>query len=128
MYNKDTFAKQFKNLIDGHGLTQREVAVRMNTTETTISRYVAGVRTPNIETAVELARVLGVSMDTLVGIEPPAAERRAPDLNILESCYKRATTEQREAVWSVLKGFGLLSQDQRVIIDAINAEEKVEAV
>lgn len=128
MYSKDTFAKQFKNLIDSHGLTQREVSVRMNTTETTISRYVAGVRTPNIETAVELARVLGVSMDTLVGIEPPAAERRAPDLNILESCYKRATTEQREAVWSVLKGFGLLSPDQRVIVDAINADEKDAAV
>ena len=72
MYSKATFAAQFKRLIDERGLTQRSVAERINTTETTISRYVSGDRTPNIETAVELAGVLGVSLDTLVGVEPPA--------------------------------------------------------
>ena len=58
MYSKAMFAKQFKELIDKRGLTQRAVAERINTTETTISRYVSGDRTPNIETAVELASVL----------------------------------------------------------------------
>ena len=62
------FAKQFKELIDKRGLTQRAVAERINTTETTISRYVSGDRTPNIETAVELASVLGVTLDVLVGV------------------------------------------------------------
>ncbi len=50
MYSKAMFAKQFKELIDKRGLTQRAVAERINTTETTISRYVSGDRTPNIET------------------------------------------------------------------------------
>ena len=59
MYSKAMFAKQFKELIDKRGLTQRAVAEHINTTETTISRYVSGDRTPNIETAVELASVLG---------------------------------------------------------------------
>ena len=62
MYSKAMFAKQFKELIDKRGLTQRAVAERINTTETTISRYVSGDRTPNIETAVELASVLGVTL------------------------------------------------------------------
>lgn len=126
MYNKATFAKSFKSLIDKKGLTQRIVAERINTTETTISRYVSGDRTPNIETAVELASVLGVSLDTLVGVEPPAQARQAPDINILISCYKKATHQQREAIWSVLNGFQLLSADQKVIVEAVSREEKVE--
>ncbi len=47
MYSKAMFAKQFKELIDKRGLTQRAVAERINTTETTISRYVSGDRTLN---------------------------------------------------------------------------------
>ena len=34
MYSKAMFAKQFKELIDKRGLTQRAVAERINTTET----------------------------------------------------------------------------------------------
>ena len=61
MYTKATFARQLKSLIESKGLNQRILADRINTTEATISRYTAGVRTPNIETAVEIAGVLGVS-------------------------------------------------------------------
>lgn len=43
MYSKAMFAKQFKELIDKRGLTQRAVAERINTTETTISRYVPAI-------------------------------------------------------------------------------------
>ena len=76
MYSKAMFANRFKELIDKRGLTQRAVAERINTTETTISRYVSGDRTPNIETAVELASVLGVTLDVLVGADLPCAHGR----------------------------------------------------
>lgn len=126
MYNKATFAKSFKSLIDKKGLTQRIVAERINTTETTISRYVSGDRTPNIETAVELASVLGVSLDTLVGVEPPAQARQAPDINILISCYKKASDADRQVLWSLLDRY--MSPEQRVVIASVLSEEKVEAV
>ena len=90
MYSKAMFAKQFKELIDKRGLTQRAVAERINTTETTISRYVSGDRTPNIETAVELASVLGVTLDVLVGADLPAVGRTPPDVSLLrEGVYRR---------------------------------------
>lgn len=89
MYSKAMFAKQFKELIDKRGLTQRAVAERINTTETTISRYVSGDRTPNIETAVELASVLGVTLDVLVGADLPAVGRTPPDVSILVACYEK---------------------------------------
>ena len=88
------FANRFKELIDKRGLTQRAVAERINTTETTISRYVSGDRTPNIETAVELASVLGVTLDVLVGANParckPHTARRQHLSHLLrESVHRR---------------------------------------
>ena len=117
MYSKAMFAKQFKELIDKRGLTQRAVAERINTTETTISRYVSGDRTPNIETAVELASVLGVTLDVLVGAEPP-------DVNILVACYEKASIADRQVLWSLLDRY--MTPEQRVIITSMQREEKAD--
>lgn len=125
MYNKATFAKQFKDLIDKRGLTQRSVAERINTTETTVSRYVSGDRTPNIETAVELASVLGVSLDVLVGYESPH-QRQSPDISVLLSCYKKASDADRQVIWSLLDRY--MTPEQRIVITSMQAEEKAEAI
>lgn len=126
MYNKAMFAKQFKALIASRGLTQRAVAERLETTETTVSRYVSGDRTPNIETAVELARILGVSMDELVGVDPPATRRVSPDITILVNCYNSASDADRQVIWSLMDRY--LTPEQRVIIQSIQSEEKAEVV
>lgn len=124
MYSKAMFAKQFKELIDKRGLTQRAVAERINTTETTISRYVSGDRTPNIETAVELASVLGVTLDVLVGADLPAASRTPPDVNILVACYEKASIADRLVLWSLLDRY--MTPEQRVIITSMQREEKAD--
>lgn len=124
MYSKAMFAKQFKELIDKRGLTQRAVAERINTTETTISRYVSGDRTPNIETAVELASVLGVTLDVLVGADLPAAGRTPPDVNILVACYEKAAIADRQVLWSLLDRY--MTPEQRVIITSMQREEKAD--
>lgn len=124
MYSKAMFAKQFKELIDKRGLTQRAVAERINTTETTISRYVSGDRTPNIETAVELASVLGVTLDVLVGADLPAASRTPPDVNILVACYEKASIADRQGLWSLLDRY--MTPEQRVIITSMQREEKAD--
>ena len=124
MYSKAMFAKQFKELIDKRGLTQRAVAERINTTETTISRYVSGDRTPNIETAVELASALGVTLDVLVGADLPAASRTPPDVNILVVCYEKASIADRQVLWSLLDRY--MTPEQRVIITSMQHEEKAD--
>ncbi len=124
MYSKAMFANRFKELIDKRGLTQRAVAERINTTETTISRYVSGDRTPNIETAVELASVLGVTLDVLVGADLPAASRTPPDVNILVACYEKASIADRQGLWSLLDRY--MTPEQRVIITSMQREEKAD--
>lgn len=131
MYDTNTFAASCKRVITQRGFTQRQVAEKLGVTETTISRYVTPApkgRVPTLESLVDLAQVLDVSLDTLVGVEPPAAARQAPDVKILISVYEKAAPEQRDAIWSVLNGFRLLTPEQKAVVDAISAEEKVEAI
>ena len=131
MYEKAMFAENLKKIISQRGTTQREIAEKLGVTETTISRYVTTGpkgRTPNVESLVALAQVLNVSLDTLVGVEPPATARQAPDVKILVSAYEKAALEQREAIWSMMTAFMLLTPEQKVIIEAINNQEKTEAV
>lgn len=127
MYDKAMFAENFKQVLSERGMTQRQVAEKLGVTETTVSRYATTGpkgRTPHVESLVALAQVLNVSLDTLVGVEPPATARQAPDVKILVSVYEKAAPEQREAIWSVLNGFKLLTPEQKAVV----AEEKVEAV
>lgn len=49
---------KLKQRINDQMLTQREVANAIGLTETTISRYVNGTRTPDIYTAMKIADVL----------------------------------------------------------------------
>lgn len=127
MYDKSTFSETFKKLISQRGMTQRAVADKLGTTEVTVSRYVAGARSPNLETMVELAQILNVSLNDLAGVEAPATARQAPDVKILISCYEKATPADRKVLWSLLDRY--MTPEQRIVISSIEQdEEKVEAV
>ena len=126
MYDKSLFTKQLRLLKDRRGFSQRDIADRLDTTEATISRYMSGDRTPNIETAVELASMLGVSLDTLCGIDPPAVERQPPEISILINCYKHASDEDRRVIWSFLNRY--MSTEQKTVIALVMAEEKENVV
>lgn len=122
MYNKAYFAQHLKALLDKRGINQNTLAEQLQTTEATISRYVNGIRTPNIETAVEIARVLNVSMDELCGVQTPAQARQAPDVGILVNCYEKASDADRQVLWSLLDRY--MTPEQRIIITAVLSDEK----
>ncbi len=63
--------KTIKELRDEQGLTQLEVAYRVNVTPATVSNWERGVYEPKVTQLRALARLFGVSMDdiALVGEE-----------------------------------------------------------
>ncbi len=126
MYNKAYFAQRLKSLLDRRGINQNALAEQLQTTEATVSRYVNGIRTPNIETAVEISRVLNVSMDELCGVQPPKQTRQAPDVGILVNCYEKASDADRHVLWSLLDRY--MTPEQRIVIAAILSNEKEGAV
>ncbi len=48
------------------GLTQVQVAERLNKTKNTISSYEAYTSTPDIKTALEMAELFGMSVDDII--------------------------------------------------------------
>ena len=56
-------------LIQARGITQKELAETIGTTEATMSRYVSGERDPKSEVLANIATALRTTTDYLLGIE-----------------------------------------------------------
>lgn len=65
----EMFGKRVLKLLKKQGITQRELADRINTTEATLSRYVSGNREPKAEMLANIATALHTTSDYLLGIE-----------------------------------------------------------
>lgn len=57
------------NLLQKQGITQKQLADRLNTTEATLSRYVNGDREPKADMLANIATALNTTSDYLLGIE-----------------------------------------------------------
>ena len=81
MKKKDTFTRGFglkvKKLRKAKGLSQEELAEKIDKTVDTISSIERGLSSPRIETAIELSGVLGVPMHELFQVSELSATDRA---------------------------------------------------
>lgn len=84
------FPERLRMLRDDKGFTQKDLAEALNITVSTISHYENGTREPSIEILIQMSKILGVSVDYLVG---------STDVNILPEvmnktyCKKVSTGE-----------------------------------
>lgn len=60
--------KRIKAALDAKGMTQRELAKKIRVTEVSVSRYITGNRMPIAPIITDIAKVLGVSTDYLLGV------------------------------------------------------------
>lgn len=63
------FGERLSNQLKKQGMTQKELAERINTTEATLSRYVSGDREPKADMLANIATALHTTSDYLLGIE-----------------------------------------------------------
>jgi transcriptional regulator with XRE-family HTH domain len=61
------FGRRLKDLRLERGLTQQQLGNMINVTKVSISCYENNIRTPNLETFLDLVNVLDVSADYLLG-------------------------------------------------------------
>ncbi len=64
-----TFGKRLKTIRKEKGFTQKDIALSLGVTETAISQYESGKRNPSILVIEDLAKALGVAVQTLVSEE-----------------------------------------------------------
>lgn len=65
---KENFTKNLKRARESAKMTQQEVADKLNTSRTNITKYELGALEPNIEMIEQLAELYNVSTDWLFGI------------------------------------------------------------
>ena len=63
----ETFGQRFQRLRKNAGLTQEDVANKLNITAQAVSKWENDVSAPDISVLVELSEILGVTLDELLG-------------------------------------------------------------
>lgn len=59
--------KRILNLLEEHHMSQRDLAIKTNITEVSLSRYINGTRIPKVTVLSAVARNLNTSVDYLLG-------------------------------------------------------------
>lgn len=62
-----SFKTRFEELLFQRDLSNREFALKFNVAESTVSGYLLGKRTPNLELFIEMCDFFAVSADWLLG-------------------------------------------------------------
>lgn len=114
------FNNRLYRLRKQHGLSQEELAGRLNVSRQTVSKWEVGDSTPDMEKLAAMSDLFGVSLDMLVlGREDqPQAASAKPDL-VTTLSDKVLTAENKEKAARALKIAGIIAA-AILIIDVIS--------
>lgn len=77
--DKESFGSRFARLRKARSLTQEDVASYVNISAQAVSKWENDLSSPDISILGELAKLLGVRTDELLGIEEPSIQMLAPE-------------------------------------------------
>jgi transcriptional regulator with XRE-family HTH domain len=100
--------RKLKELREQRRLNQEGLAMKLSVSQSTISAYEVGERTPDLETLISIANFFDVSIDYLVGLSETRKHVKQGDLlsDELEflSRYKKATSVDKEKIRAYMDG------------------------
>lgn len=121
------FSQRLKSAIRIKGVTQVYVAKSAKTSEATISRYANDQNHPDIlDILPRIAASLSVSTDYLLGLTDIHLQKAAlsPDEQILLSCFRKASNDDMDVLWSLLKKY--MTPNERGFFTQLEQEHKIE--
>lgn len=62
-----TMGNKIKEIMKKQNISQKDLSIRLNTTEATVSRYINNQREPKAETLANIATALNTTVDYLLG-------------------------------------------------------------
>ena len=95
------FGERLLLVLKEKGMTQRELAEKININETALSRYVNGSRKPRMDILVNIARALNVSVEYLTGKEESEIEFQEVKNVLCRNLYTMSS-EQRLELMEIL--------------------------
>ena len=94
-----------KALRKSKSMTQKELAKALGISRATVSKYEAGLRTPNMDMMVKICDVLGCTTDYLLGRTIfPYSELTTLEDKFL-GAFHAADQSEQEAVWEILEKY-----------------------
>lgn len=102
---KEAFKTNLRALIESRGVLGKDLAESINSTPISISRYLNGVREPELKYVIALAEYFDVSVDWLLGRNEDKFNILPPDIQELVNLYSLATSSDRAAVQSILEKY-----------------------
>ena len=116
MSRENDFSEVFKRIAAEKEMSQRDIASACGMTQTTISRYMSGKRTPNIKAIRKLASVLGVSPEELFSgaEEEPSSDTvdYASLCRIISSSRDNLTERQKVTLLNLLFDREIKTEDE----------------
>ena len=105
--------ENLKNLRKAKGLSQEELAVKLNVVRQTVSKWEQGLSVPDAEMLITLSEVLGAPVSTLLGetvTEPEASDLRAVSekLEVLNLQLAREKESRRKRRHGLFIGLAVL--------------------
>lgn len=99
---------RLKQLREERRLSQAGLALKLNISQSTVSAYEVGDRTPDLETLVTIAQFFDVSLDYLAGLTDSKRQMTQSDLTpeeLVHLCaYRQLTSRQKERVDAYMDG------------------------
>lgn len=93
------------------GMTQRELADAIGTTEVSISRYITGDRIPKATTCIQMAKELGCSAEELYEIKSTEEYRKSECKNDIAVFNKCMEIVQEFDTWEIAEIVSFLSHN-----------------
>lgn len=99
-------SENIKNLRKAKGLSQEELAIKLNVVRQTVSKWEKGISVPDCEIIIRIAESLGVTVSELLGeAEPPCETDEinviAAKLELLNEQFARQN-ERRRKIWQII--------------------------
>ena len=111
------FSQELKSAREKVGMTQKEIAEILGIDKSTYSGYESGKRSPDVPRIKELAKILNVSADKLLGIEKESCKTDASVKQLsTEELFKNFLT----SLGYVKQGTDLDKEDYQVLSSVIN--------
>lgn len=98
------FSERVAALMSERGLSQKDLAVKAGVTESAMSYYLKGVRTPRSDVLTRIASVLNTSTDYLLGtVNNSVSSETSAQLNYIQRNLSKLNDEQVKRAENILK-------------------------
>lgn len=98
------FAQNIRYIRKANGLTQKEMADKLDKAPTSVASWEQGVRTPNVRDTMQVCRVFGVELDDLLDTDLSLSYKPSnSNINEIITLYRKLDSTQQEIVYNLIK-------------------------